>query len=58
MYTVRRTAAFDEWFNGIADVTIKIRLARRLERATRGLLGDVESVSGDVSEMREHVGAG
>jgi putative component of toxin-antitoxin plasmid stabilization module len=39
-------------------VTIKIRLARRLERATRGLLGDVESVSGDVSEMREHVGAG
>lgn len=39
-------------------MTIKIRLARRLERATRGLLGDVESVSGDVSEMREHVGAG
>lgn len=34
------------------------RLARRLERAQRGTLGDVESVGDGVYEMREHFGPG
>ena len=36
----------------------RARLVRRLEKAERGLLGDVAPVGEGVSEMREHFGAG
>lgn len=36
----------------------RIRLGRRLDKARRGLLGDVKSVGDGVSEMREHFGPG
>ena len=34
------------------------RLARRLEKAQKGNLGDVKSVGDGVFEMREHFGPG
>jgi putative addiction module killer protein len=39
-------------------VSIRIRLARRLERAQRGCLGDIKQLGGDLYEMREFFGCG
>ena len=36
----------------------RIRLAKRLDKVQRGLLGDVEPVGEGVSEMREFFGPG
>ncbi len=36
----------------------RVRLARRLDKVQRGLLGDVASVGNGVSEMREFFGPG
>ena len=46
MYTVKRMPEFDAWFDSIKDGMTRIRLAKRLDKAQRGLLGDVESVGG------------
>jgi putative addiction module killer protein len=58
MYKVKRTAEFDAWFAGIRDGMARIRLAKRLDKAQRGLLGDVEPVGEGVCEMREFFGPG
>ncbi|MBF0231335.1 MAG: hypothetical protein HQK63_17370 [Desulfamplus sp.] len=42
----------------LRDRTTRIRLLRRLEKAQRGLLGDVNSVGDGVCEMREFFGPG
>jgi len=49
---------FDEWLNSIRDGMTRIRLARRLDKAQRGLLGDVAPVGEGVCEMREFFGPG
>lgn len=36
----------------------RIRLRRRLSKATRGILGDVKSVGDGIWEMREFFGPG
>jgi len=48
---------FTEWLDSLDTVT-KARLAARLDKVKRGLMGDVEPVGDGVSEMREHFGAG
>ena len=58
MYTVKRTAEFDDWLASIKDGLTRIRLAKRLDKVQRGLLGDVEPVGEGVSEMREFFGPG
>ena len=58
MIEIKRTPEFDRWFNGLKDVTTKMRLVTRLKKVTRGNLGDVQSVGEGVSEMREHFGKG
>ena len=58
MYKVKRTAEFDAWLAGIRDGMTRIRLAKRLDKAQRGLLGDVEPVGEGVCEMREFFGPG
>lgn len=58
MYTIKRMAAFDHWFDGLKDPMTRIRLARRLDKAQRGLLGDVAPVGSGVWEMREFFGPG
>lgn len=58
MYTVLQTDEFRIWLAGLKDGVTRRRLARRLERAQAGNLGDVASVGGGVYEMREHFGPG
>lgn len=49
---------FDEWLGGIKDTMTRIRLGVRLDKAQRGLLGDVKPVGDGVVEMREFFGSG
>jgi putative addiction module killer protein len=58
MFTIKRLPEFDAWLNGLKDNITRLRLARRLDKAQRGLLGDVASVGEGVFEMREFFGPG
>ena len=58
MYTVKLTPAFERWLAGLKDNTTRLRLARRLDKAQRGNLGDVKLIGSGVYEMREHFGPG
>lgn len=58
MYTIKLTPAFEEWLAGIKDKITLIRLARRLDKAQSGNLGDIKSLGGGLFEMREHFGLG
>lgn len=58
MYTIKLTPAFEAWMAGIKDKVTRIRLARRLDKAQRGNLGDIKSLGGGLFEMREHFGPG
>lgn len=58
MYIIKRTSEFDAWLSGLKDNVTRIRLARRLDKAQRGNLGDVKPVGKGIVEMREHFGAG
>ena len=58
MYTVIETDEFSQWLGGLKDRTTRIRLARRLNKARRGNLGDINSVGEGVMEMREFFGPG
>lgn len=58
MPAIKRTPEFDDWLNGLKDGMTRIRLAKRLDKAQRGLLGDVAPVGEGVWEMREHFGPG
>jgi putative addiction module killer protein len=58
MYTIKRTPDFDRWLRGVRDRRTRVRLLRRLEKAQRGLLGDVAHVGDGVCEMREFFGPG
>ena len=55
---VETTEAFDAWLDSLKDHMTRIRLSRRLDKAMRGLLGDVQPVGEGVFEMREFFGAG
>ena len=58
MLTIRRMPEFDAWFESLRDRPTRLRLLRRLEKAQRGLLGDVAPVGDGVFEMREFFGPG
>lgn len=58
MYTVKQLPEFAQWLHGLRDGMTRLRLARRLEKAQRGVLGDVKPVGGGVYEMREFFGPG
>ena len=58
MYTIKRMPEFDEWLGGIKDTMTRIRLGVRLDKAQRGLLGDVKPMGEGVMEMREFFGPG
>ncbi len=57
-YIVRQTTTFATWHASIRDLRAKIAIARRLERASAGNLGDVKSLGCGLSEMRVDTGAG
>lgn len=46
------------WHASIRDLRAKVAIARRIDRASTGNLGDIKSVGDGVSEMRVDVGAG
>ncbi len=58
MFTVLLLPEFEEWLDDIKDNVTRIRLNKRLDKASRGLLGDVKPVGEGVFEMREFFGAG
>jgi len=58
MFTIRQLPEFAAWLSGIKDTKTRLRLAKRLDKAQRGLLGDVQPVGEGVSEMREDFGPG
>lgn len=58
MYSVIQTDEFAEWLSNLRDSATRLRLARRLEKVSRGVLGDVKPVGEGVHEMREHFGPG
>ena len=58
MYQVLETDNFLEWLGGLKDLSTRIRLARRLDKARLGNLGDVKALTHGVYEMREKFGPG
>ena len=58
MYQVKQTEQFTAWFAKVRDLKARIAIARRLERAQAGNLGDHKPVGDGVSEMRIDVGPG
>lgn len=58
MFTVKQLPEFSEWLADIKDGMTRRRLARRLEKAQDGNLGDIKPVGEGVTEMREHFGSG
>jgi putative addiction module killer protein len=55
---VRLTIEFARWRDDLRDGLAKARIAKRIERVERGLLGDVKPVGQSVSEMRIDYGPG
>ncbi len=58
MYTIKLTPAFESWLADLKDNSTRLRLARRLDKAQQGNLGDVKSIGSGLYEMREHFGPG
>lgn len=58
MYSIKPLPEFTAWLDGLKDGMTHRRLARRLEKAQKGNLGDVKAVGDGVFEMREHFGPG
>jgi putative addiction module killer protein len=57
-YLIQQTIMFVKWHSSIRDLRAKVAIARRIDRASVGNLGDVKSVGDGVSDMRVDVGAG
>lgn len=55
---VRLTLEFARWRDGLRDGIAKARIANRIERFQRGLLGDIKPVGQGVQEMRIDHGPG
>jgi putative addiction module killer protein len=58
MYKILETSTFVEWLGGLKDLPTRIRLARRLDKARLGNLGDVKALTDGIYEMREKFGPG
>ncbi|QRK86233.1 type II toxin-antitoxin system RelE/ParE family toxin [Pseudomonas granadensis] len=57
-YLIQQTATFQAWHRSIRDLQAKVAIARRIDRASTGNLGDTKSVGDGVSEMRLDIGPG
>lgn len=57
-YLIQQTQTFTQWHSAIRDLRAKIAIARRIERASLGNLGDIKTLGGGISEMRIDVGVG
>jgi putative addiction module killer protein len=52
MYEIRTTDTFENWLKALKDRKAVLAIAKRLDRAMKGNLGDVEAVGDGVFEMR------
>jgi putative addiction module killer protein len=57
-YLIQQTSTFHEWHASVRDLRARIAIARRIDRASVGNLGDFKSLGEGVSEMRVDIGAG
>ncbi|MHC8334385.1 type II toxin-antitoxin system RelE/ParE family toxin [Pseudomonas sp. LB3P25] len=57
-YLIQQTMIFATWHASVRDLRAKLAIARRIDRASAGNLGDIKTVGDGVSEMRVDVGAG
>ena len=55
---IQTTAVFEDWVKNLKDRQAVLAITQRLDRATKGNLGNIASVGGGVSEMRLFVGQG
>jgi hypothetical protein len=51
-YLVQQTGTFLTWHASIRDLRAKVAIARRIDRASAGNLGDIKPVGDGISEMR------
>jgi putative addiction module killer protein len=58
MIEVRQTATFRDWMAGLRDQNARRRILQRVARLELGLLGDVKTVGGGISELRVDHGPG
>ena len=58
MPSPKQTSQFSEWIQSIPDIPTQVRLVRRIDRLSCGLMGDVKSVGDGVFELRESFGPG
>jgi putative addiction module killer protein len=57
-YEISTTQTFNDWVKNLKDRQAALLIAKRLDRALKGNLGDVENVGGGVFEMRIFTGCG
>lgn len=57
-YRIARTEAFIRWFSAMRDRKAQTIIARRIERAAGGNLGDVKSLGGGLHELPVAFGPG
>ena len=57
-YFIQQTELFEKWHESVKDLRAKIAIARRIERAENGNLGDAKTLGSGISEMRVDVGSG
>ena len=57
-YLVKQTVGFSAWHIGLRDLRAKVAIARRIEQAENGNLGNTRSVGSGVSEMKIDLGPG
>jgi putative addiction module killer protein len=58
MFSIRPLPEFTAWIDGLKDETVRGVIVARIKRLERGLMGDVQPVGDNVSELRIHVGPG
>ena len=55
---IQQTELFEKRHDSVKDLKAKIAIARRIERAEHGNLGDAKTLGHGISEMRIDIGAG
>lgn len=58
MYIIKQTEMFTKWLRKLRDLRARIAIARRIERAQKGNLGDHRSIGKNLFEMRMTIGPG
>lgn len=55
---LEKTREYEQWFEGLQDRQVKVRILVRIDRLQNGNAGDVAPVGEGVSELRLHFGSG